>query len=104
MKDKHQKLTNNPERASREINVKTSEGRHAGALHLEDIVRAFQWIWLATKVEGEDRKARNPVAVDSVLTVPRLLGADLGVEHLSDIGGQSNEGGAFQSWLVKQRG
>jgi len=89
-----QHISDNPDRAHRSRDVKTSERRDARVLHVEDVVRSFQLERFASKVEGKRRKVRNLGAVDSVLTVPAFSCTDFRVQDFGDISGESNEGGA----------
>ncbi|KAI3486309.1 hypothetical protein L1887_50203 [Cichorium endivia] len=74
--------------------VDAREGRDARALHLEHIVLALQLERLAVNVERQRRQILDLFAVHRVLAVPRLCGADLGVEDLGRVGGHGDERGA----------
>jgi hypothetical protein len=50
---------------------------------------------LATEVEGQIWQLGNRATVDHILSIPAFLGADLRIEHLGDVAGKSNEGGAY---------
>lgn len=88
--------TNNPERPAGEVDIEASEGRDTGALDLKDVIRALQRVWLLVEVEGKVGEIGNLCAVDGVLAVPRLLGTDLRVKHLRDIGGKGNQRGTWR--------
>lgn len=93
--------TDNPERATtREVDIHTGECGHTGSLNVQNVVRAFQWIALAVESKGEVWESRHLGAIDCILAVPRPLGTNLGVEHLSHIGGERNQGSAFQTGMV----
>lgn len=48
-------FTDDPEGATRQVDVQTSEGRDTCPLDVEDIIRALQGVWLAIKVECQIR-------------------------------------------------
>lgn len=69
-------VADDPERADRSRDVHAGEGRDAGSASVEDVVLALEGVLLAAKAERELGEAGNRIAVDGVLSVPRLGGAD----------------------------
>jgi len=87
-------VTENGERASWLRNVEAHEGADAAALNLEDVVVRADGEVVAGKGESKVRERVTLVALDGVLAVVTLLGADLLVEQLSKSGGEGDEGSA----------
>jgi hypothetical protein len=69
-------VTDDPERANRSRDVHAGEGGDAGSAGVEDVVLALESVFLAAKAERELGESGDGVAVDGVLSVPRLGGAD----------------------------
>ena len=92
-----QTLTNNPDAATIwQVDVHSGEGRQTCTLDVQDVIGTLERIWFAIEVEGEVWETGNRIAVNSVLAVPGPLGTNLGVEHLSNIGGESDQRGAWE--------
>lgn len=60
-------------------------------MDFKDVIAALQWEGLAAEVESEVGEIWHCGAFDGVLSVPLLLGTDLSVDHLRNIGRKSNE-------------
>jgi hypothetical protein len=102
-------VADDPERADRSRDVHAGEGGDAGSAGVEDVVLALEGVLLAAKAERELGEPGNRIAVDGVLSVPRLGGADptrgvsdtlrvsqtrtrlLLVEHLGNVGGHDDQ-------------
>jgi len=79
-------LTNNPNGfTTRQVQVHSSEGRNASSLNIKYVIGGLERVVTTTEIEGKIRKARNFGAVNLILTIPRPLGTNLRVEHLSDV-------------------
>ena len=87
-------VTENGERASWLRDVEAHEGADAAALNLENVVVRADGEVVASKSEGKVGERVTLVALDSVLAVVALFGADLLVEQLSKSGGKGDEGSA----------
>lgn len=69
-------ITNDPKRTPRQVDVHGSERTDASVLHVQDVVRALDRVGLAVEVEGELGQARDLLARNGVLAIPRFGGAD----------------------------
>ena len=88
-------LTNDPKgAATRKVDVQPSERGNAGALNLQHVVGTLQSVRLAVEVERQVREAGDLGTVHSVLPIPRLLCANLRVEHLGHVSGEGDQGSA----------
>ena len=65
-------------------------------MDVQDVIGTFERVWLAAEVEGEVWEAGNCIAVNGILAIPGLLGTNLSVDHLSNVGGESNQGSACE--------
>jgi hypothetical protein len=54
-------------------------------LDIEYVIGGLERIVTTTEVEAKVRKARDFGTVNLILTIPRPLGTNLRVEHLSDV-------------------
>lgn len=68
--------------------VHAHEGRNAGALDFEDVIERRDGEVVTSESEGEIREDVALLALDRVLSVPALLGTNLGVQELGDGGGK----------------
>lgn len=89
-----ERITKDSQRANRLGHVHSHEGRHAASAHLKDIIMSAEGEIVASKGEGDIWEIIALLAVDGVLPVVSLLGADLLVEELSQGGGEGVEGGS----------
>lgn len=87
-------VTKDDERASRLGDVEAHEGADAATLDLKNVVVRANGEVVTGEGEGEVGERVTLLALNSVLAVVALLGANLLVEQLSKSGGKGNEGSA----------
>jgi len=85
-------VTDDPEVATREVEVHSGECADALIAEIENIVGASDRVRVATEDKGEVGELWDLIAGNSVLSVPGAGSSNLGVDHLRDGGGQNNEG------------
>jgi hypothetical protein len=85
-------ITQNSQGTNRSREVHAHKGRDTASLDLEDVVVGANGKVVTTELEADVGKAVTDRAVDGVLAVEALLGANLLVQELGKIGGQGNQG------------
>lgn len=84
-------VTQDGKRTDRLRNVHSHEGRNAAARHLQDVVIGADGEIVPAEPEGDIREVLALVAVNRVLSVVALLGANLAVQELSKLAREGNE-------------
>lgn len=87
-------ITKDGKRTRGRLNIHTHERRDAGARSLQNVVVGSDAEVVAREGEGDVRQRLALIAVNRVLAVEALLGTDLGVQHLSQLGGEDVQRGA----------
>lgn len=75
-------VADDPKRTDRGGDVHAGKGRDAGTASVQDIVLTLELVLFPVEDKRELGKRGHGVAVDSVLAVPRLLGADSDVSRV----------------------
>lgn len=69
-------IANNINRPHRRGDIHAGERRDTSTSDIEDVVFTTECICPSLESEGEFRKRRNGIAIDSILSIPRFLGTD----------------------------
>lgn len=84
-------ITQDSQRANRSREVHAHEGGDTASLNLEDVVKGADGKVVAAELEADVGQAVTDGAVDGVLAIEALLGANLLVEELGKVGGESDQ-------------